>query len=292
MERFLRLVAASVAAAARAEPGRSEPRSVVRHPWETMPAASPFRNGAYEGPFTSLTTTYLDVVNLTDGYGPEDKLQACNGQLVFVDLDSDGEWYAYNGTWSRGFVELDTLCPSGSQLYPRGNGYTVGTARIPSTGGDRLLVLGGTDKASMHNVYYSDDCGRRWSCSSAPQLWGFQDYASIVRAPSSFPEDVTVMGAGGTLSGDLTGTLLFSSDGGITWERPQCAASGGSAACQVDCMAQSRTICYLGRLGEPDVVGSCTASNPDWPLCYIVPDWPIYPGECCSRRVTVRSRQV
>ena len=243
----------------------------VRH--AATPLVSPYRDGVYVGPFTNLTDTFLNVVNLTDGYGPEDKLQACSGTLVFIDLDSDGEWFAYNGTWDRGSVTLNDLCPVGSQLFPRGNGYTVGTALSPVTGLDRLIILGGADAVSKHNVYYSDDCGRSWSCSSAPQVWPMQDYASIVRAPTNYGADITIMGAGGSLTGDTFGNFLFSGDGGISWGRPQCASS---SPCQADCEALHRTICTLADF-EPDATGNCNNAS-DWRLCYIMPDWPVYPG--------------
>lgn len=202
-------------------------------------------------------------------------MQPCNNQLVFIDLDSDGEWFAYDGTtWSRGLVELDVLCTNGSQLFPRGNGYTVGTARQPLTGRDRLLVLGGGDRDSKHNVYYSDNCGRSWSCHSAPQIWNFMDYASIVRAPTSYPQDVTIMAAGGTLTGDRQGTILVTDDAGFTWERPACT---NLSTCQLDCLEVFRTICLLEPF-QADAFGNCDESNPNWGLCYLLPDWPLYPG--------------
>ena len=48
-------------------------------------------SGAYTGPFTQLSATALDgVADPDDGFGPEDKLVACNTNLVFVDLETDG----------------------------------------------------------------------------------------------------------------------------------------------------------------------------------------------------------
>jgi hypothetical protein len=49
------------------------------------------------GPFTPLTHMFLNVSSISDGFGPEDKLQLCNSDLVFVDLNADdayGAWYA------------------------------------------------------------------------------------------------------------------------------------------------------------------------------------------------------
>jgi len=44
----------------------------VQHPWHAIGSdTTPYRNGAYIGPFLPLTLSYLSVMNLTDGYGPE-----------------------------------------------------------------------------------------------------------------------------------------------------------------------------------------------------------------------------
>lgn len=235
----------------------------VGHPW-TKPGYSgptPFRDGAYSGeyllltvtcgvprgcylcrpflrgtpgiagPFTQLTSSFLNVVDLDDGFGPEDKLVMCNGDLVFIDLDINGDWFSFKGgAWSTGAITLQNQCPSGAQLFPRSNGYAVrrvggasflpsqpllhsqiGVTTITSAPGrppaDRLLLVGGSDvsaqpwyktdtsaciaihlspapqAASRNNVYYSDNCGRSWACSSLPQIWSAQQYASILHAP-------------------------------------------------------------------------------------------------------------
>ena len=55
---------------------------------------------------------------------------AGNGAIVFLDLDSDGDWYTFNsasdpGVYSTGKVALNNNCSSGGNLFPRANGYTV-----------------------------------------------------------------------------------------------------------------------------------------------------------------------
>lgn len=37
--------------------------------------------------------------------------------------------------------------------------------------------------ASRNNVFYSDDCGRSFACSSIAQPWRASRYPSIVHAP-------------------------------------------------------------------------------------------------------------
>lgn len=45
---------------------------------------------------------------------------------VFIDLDSDGDWFAYeSGSWTTGPIAILSNCTNGTQLYPRTNGYTV-----------------------------------------------------------------------------------------------------------------------------------------------------------------------
>ena len=94
----------------------------------------------------------------------------CNGDLVFIDLDIDGDWFSFKGgVWSTGAITLQNQCPSGAQLFPRSNGYAVRSAResscttedipcsclqigvttVQSAPGrapaDRLLIVGGSD---------------------------------------------------------------------------------------------------------------------------------------------------
>ena len=72
-------------------------------PWAARPYTA---LGAYNGPFTLLTLDYLSgVAEPADNFGAEDKLVACNGKLVFVDLDmAGGELFSYDrgsGAWSK-----------------------------------------------------------------------------------------------------------------------------------------------------------------------------------------------
>jgi len=67
--------------------------------------------------------------DLSDGFGPEDKLNMCGSNLVFIDLDSDGDWFTYtNGAWSTGKIKLINSCTTGANLFPRSQGYIVGLA--------------------------------------------------------------------------------------------------------------------------------------------------------------------
>jgi hypothetical protein len=66
-------------------------RAPVVHPWESGPGVSPFKDGAYVGPFLQLTDTFLNTSNPADNFGAEDKLVSCTvgsvHKLVFIDLD-------------------------------------------------------------------------------------------------------------------------------------------------------------------------------------------------------------
>ena len=133
--------------------------------------------------FTQITDSFLTgVADPADGFGAEDKLAICNGDLVFVDLDdgvdlSNNYRFIYRpatGAWAKDGL-TSSACPDSNQgnLIPRETGYVVGTARSPF-GGDRLLVLGGASTTTEprhieNNVYYSDDCGLTWRCYDGQQ---------------------------------------------------------------------------------------------------------------------------
>ena len=118
-------------------------------------AARPASAQAYTGPFTRLTASFLDVADPADGFGPEDKLNACNNDLVFIDLDEvGGVWFRYTtatGVWTKGAIGQSGPQCAGQPLYPRTAGYSVGLTKS-DTLTDRLLVLGGA--AGENNVYY------------------------------------------------------------------------------------------------------------------------------------------
>jgi len=225
--------------------------------------------------FTQLTSSYLNVSNPADGFGPEDKLVSCRGDLVFLDLDSaQGVLYKFatlSQLWSQTVLAPPAACPSGgASLWPRDQGYVLAVTNNAATGNlDRLVALGGS--ATDSNAFYSDDCGLVWNCiDGSQQPWVPRHYSAHVNAKGALPGDPLVM-AGGISTG-VTLAQFHSSDGGLTWGRPQCAAA---SPCQEDCNGMSIEC----TLPEPDPVGSCSAAvNPNWQLCYLLPDLPLYPG--------------
>jgi hypothetical protein len=136
----------------------------VSHPWTLQNGGvSPYKNGAYTGPFTQLTSNFLDnTADPANRFGAEDKALFCNNQFVFIDLDITPQWYSYDGTtWTTGTVQQTVPCSNNNTLFPRDSGYTLGYTANPITLLDRLLLLGGS--ATDGDVYYSDDCGRTWT---------------------------------------------------------------------------------------------------------------------------------
>ncbi len=227
--------------------------------------------------FTLLTVgqyaDFLNVADPADGFGAEDKLVACKGDLVFVDLDeSVGTLFKYataTGVWSRAPI-ADTVCDGGNSppMWPRDAGYVVAVTQNPTP--DRLIVLGG-DPADV-NVWFSDDCGITWTCSTTPQAWQPRQYAATVDAAGILQGNPLVF-AGGVA--DLESIAQFhSADGGITWSRPRCTAA---TPCQQDCLSSGMSDCTLP---EADPVGSC--SGADFNLCYLLPDMPCFPGSIAS----------
>lgn len=121
------------------------------------------------GPFTQLSGSILNVTDLrlvaqpstttrtvnpvrqlpripllpptgSDGFGPDDKLNVCGSSLVFIDLDSDGDWFAYSGgQWSTGPITLNNNCTSGINLIPRSQGYIVRALPRPTPPNSRRL---------------------------------------------------------------------------------------------------------------------------------------------------------
>ena len=227
----------------------------------------------YAGPFTQLTASFLDVADPADGFGPEDKLNACNGDLVFIDLDEvGGEWFKYTtatGAWSKGPIGASgPQCPQ--PLYPRTGGYSVGLTKSDALT-DRLLVIGGAN--GEKNVYYSDDCGLTFSCYSANQVWDPKSYTNIVHAEDVFPGDPVFLIGG--LSNGVTSLAHFqSNNGGRDWTRPTCA---DSTNCRGSLQAKA---------SPPDTKGFC--SDPvDYAKCYILPDIPAYSGTIAADWNTV-----
>jgi hypothetical protein len=79
----------------------------------------------------------------------------------------------------------------------------------------------------------------------------------------------TYMGGGETFLASYG--YYMSDSGGLVWERPQCS---DAATCQLDCEATGN-VCTLE---EADSVGNCTDANPNWQLCYVLPDLPGFTG--------------
>jgi hypothetical protein len=207
--------------------------------------------------FTQITSTFLaGTCNVDDGFGAEDKMAICNGDLVFIDLDPDvsNVWrYRYQpaaNAWSKDpLVALP--CPDSGEggLVPRETGYVIGQTKGPF-GGDRLLVLGGAASGSLddeNNVYFSDDCGRTWSCYDGEQVWQPRDFAAVALPSGVLPYDPTVMAGGLVEAGpgdyEFSIAFLLSYDGGVSWQRPECGSID-------DCRY---------KLPVPDTFGRCLA---------------------------------
>ena len=225
----------------------------------------------YTGPFTQLTSSFLNVADPADGFGPEDKLCACQGDLVFIDLDEQGgEWFRYAAsstkTWSRGPISQAGACAQGGPLYPRDAGYTVAVT-VNESRADRLVILGGS--SNEHNVYYSDDCGATWSCYSANQIWDPRAFASLIHTDGIFPGDPLVMLGGLSLEQITSYAQFESTNGGRDWKRPTCA---DAAACR-------GTLASKGF--GPDLRGFC-ADTTDALKCYMLPDLPSYAGSVAT----------
>ena len=223
-------------------------------------------------PFTKLTDSFLDVADPNDGFGAEDKLVACKGNLVFLDLDnSQGVLFTYTtatSAWGKQTLVQPT-CDGGASppLWPRDAGYVVAVTKSPATSQDRMIVLGGDDNDV--NVWWSDDCGVTWTCSTQAQAWVPRIYAATVDATGILPGDPLVFAGGLQLLESVA--QFHSTDGGITWSRPACAAA---SPCQQDCLNSGNPECTLP---EPDPVGSC-AADPAFQLCMLLPDAPCFPG--------------
>lgn len=86
--------------------------------------------------------------------------------------------------------------------------------------------------------------------------------------------------------------IFASIDGGATWSRPQCVAPpllrpclllpappSPPPCCRCDDPSNCGSGCVLGgcRLQTPDPNGTCSSGN--WSACYVLPDYPVYPGE-------------
>ena len=244
------------------------------------PPVSPFdaSTGAYTGPFTQLNFT-LDVSDPEDGFGAEDKLVSCvsaNTTVVFIDLDEvGGVQLAYNNattSWTQSPLVMLNSCASGNPLYPRVIGYVVGTTVNPITKNDRLVILGGSTADS--NVFYSDDCGVSWTCSSQQQAWIAREYAVVLHTDIfQGGADTLIMAGGVTLLESIA--EFHSTDGGITWSRPACAAP---SPCMNDC--KNFPLGSECTLPIPDPVGSCSSGN--FQLCYLLPDVPAFPGSMAA----------
>lgn len=248
----------------------------VTHPWENADGVgfSPFKGGAYTGPFLKLTDNYLNVSNPADKFGAEDKLAFCNKKLVFIDLDiAGGEYFSYDGTnWSQGNIPAVTCSDGSPPLYPRDSGYTVGTTAHPNiVGQDRLIIIGGD--VNDTNVYYSDDCGLSWTCSIIAEAWVSRNYATLVHTAGVFSQDMLIMSGGRAYARGYSRDMFGSIDGGLTWSRPQCTDVNN--CCKYD---------YFGcPMYQPDAFGTCSnTTGNNWEACYTLPDWPVYPGSLAT----------
>ena len=113
-------------------------------------------------------------------------------------------------TWT-GFDIIANACPDPDQppapLVPRDSGYTAGIMYDKGQGGgDRLLVLGGDQ--DENNVYFSDDCGRSWSCYDGENYWDPRSFAPLVHPQGIFPSDPAIV-MGGDIMEALPSTAIF-----------------------------------------------------------------------------------
>ena len=237
--------------------------------------------------FTQITSTFLaGTCNVDDGFGAEDKMAICNGDLVFIDLDPDvsNVWrYRYQpaaNVWSKDpLVALP--CPDSGEggLVPRETGYVIGQTKGPF-GGDRLLVLGGAASGSLddeNNVYFSDDCGRTWSCYDGEQVWQPRDFAAVALPSGVLPYDPTVMAGGLVEAGpgdyEFSIAFLLSYDGGVSWQRPECGSID-------DCRY---------KLPVPDTFGRCLALDGGnyYQHCFMLPEAPLTSGAMAADWTTL-----
>ena len=167
-----------------------------------------------------------------------------------------------SNTWTPYTINA-AACPDPDQppapLVPRDSGYTLGVMFGKGQGGgDRLLVLGGNQ--DENNVYYSDDCGRTWSCFDGVNIWDPRSFAPLIHPQGIFPGDPLFM-LGGDIEEVLPSIGIFANtgDGTSNWVRPLC---DGVSGCPYDC-------------DDPVVPGYCD------------PDSPVYPGQAVSDWTTM-----
>jgi hypothetical protein len=238
--------------------------------------AAPRASAAYS-PFSQLTADFLDgTSDPTAKYGPEDKLLAVNGLLVFVDIDqTPARVLSYDpaaAAWSSTpVVEVACVPADARHLVPRDNGYTVGVTSNP-LGTDRLVIVGGD---LDNNVWFSDDSGVTWQCSAPPQTWMGRAFAPLWHSPGVLPGDPLVM-VGGLVNETITSIGMFISyDSGMHWQRPFCALQSACSA------AFPPTPGFPVK--DPDnpfasIDNICVLANE----CYMLPEANVYPGALAS----------
>jgi len=241
---------------------------------KSIVAVQPFDSlGAYNGPFTQLTTNFLDgIADPTDEFGMEDKLVSCNGDIIFIDLDPDiNDVWRYKYATSTGQWTKDRLtanqCPDAGNggLLPRDTAYVVSASAGPF--GDRLLIIGGkTDPIdptqSENNVYFSDTCGLVWDCYDGQQAWDPRDFATVIQPNGVLPANPVIMAGGINEGVTLSVAFFLSYDFGITWQRPECT--------RIDQCSNPLTL--------PDTFGRCIETDDYYRHCYLVPDTPTLSG--------------
>ena len=228
-------------------------------------------------PFTQLTADFLaGTSDPTAKYGPEDKLLAVNGNLVFIDIDqTPARVLTYDtsaSSWSSSSVVAQACVPADpGQLVPRDNGYTVGVTSNP-LGTDRLIIVGGD---LDDNIWFSDDSGVTWQCSSPPQVWLGRSFAPVWHGPGILPGDPLIM-AGGLTQETITSVGMFLSyDSGMHWQRPFCSLqSQCPRAFPPNPGFPNKTVT------DPflSIDNICILNNE----CYLLPEAAIYPGAFAS----------
>ena len=175
-------------------------------------------------------------------------------------------------SWSSSSVVAQACVPADpGQLVPRDNGYTVGVTSNP-LGTDRLIIVGGD---LDDNIWFSDDSGVTWQCSSPPQVWLGRSFAPVWHGPGILPGDPLIM-AGGLTQETITSVGMFLSyDSGMHWQRPFCSLqSQCPRAFPPNPGFPNKTVT------DPflSIDNICILNNE----CYLLPEAAIYPGAFAS----------
>ena len=194
------------------------------------------------------TCTEINYSNAVSGQFAQDcVLRSCsiNPPSTSPDGNGYGVWTFNRGTaltynasgnsWIPYTISA-AACPDPDQppapLVPRDASYTVGIVFDRGVGGgDRLIIVGGD--TNENNVYYSDDCGRSWSCYDGENLFDPRGYAAFVHPPRGMIPGDPVHMLGGDIMEELPsiGHFINTGDGTSGWTRPTCDPANCPSSC-------------------------------------------------------------